>query len=207
MVGWAAVLWIALVVYTVWLEAPRDLPTVIASSLTYALAVAAAWIAVWALLSRVLQGEWRWAKHAAVFFGVTAVAFVVDAVLDVAWFSFALPQFDLRDALLWAIGLALLLYGHLSTISSAKRRTLMFFAGALPVLAVGSATWIQARNQVRDVNFIDVREQLFPPALRIRAGMGSDEYFTEAAALRQRADDKRRNTPSGDADPPAAAEE
>jgi len=204
---WTAALWIGLVVYSAWLEAPRDLPTVVASSLTYALAIAAAWVAVWALLTRVLQGEWRWATHAAIFFGVSAAAFLLDLLLDVGWFAFALPQFGLRESLLWTAGLVAVLYGHLANVSAARRRTLALFAVALPVLVVGSASWVQMRNQSRDVNYIDVREQIFPPALRIRAGTSTDEYFGAAAKLKQVADDKRKSTPSGDADAPDAAEE
>jgi hypothetical protein len=196
----SAAAWLAIVFYVTWLEAPRDFPTTFAGTLSFALAISAAWVSIWALLARMLQGEWRWLTHAAIFFGISAVVFVLDVILDVGLFALGLPQGRWRETVLIALGLALLLHLHLINVSAIRRRTALVFAGLLPILIIGTTAWVQARSQARDVNHISVREKLYPPALRLRAGIGVDEYFASAAKLKAQADEKRRALPSTDGD-------
>lgn len=195
-----ALLWLAMVVYVTWLDAPRDMPTALAGALSVALALAAVWVSIWAVLGRMLQGEWRWLTHGAIFFGVSGLVFVLDTLLDIGWFAAGLSQGQWRETLLITLGLALVLYLHLTNVSALKRRTALLFAALLPALMVGTATWVQARNQARDVNYIGVREKLYPPMFRLRAGIGVEEYFTNAAELKVVADRKRKDLPSSDAD-------
>lgn len=188
--------------YYTWLTALWDPATVIAINLMKALPVAGTWIAIWALLSRVLTGEWRWLTHAAILFGVSAAVMAAGWLLDIAWFSFALPQWQWRDSLLAFSGMALLLYWHLMRVSTLRQRTVALIAVALPVLAIGATTWANLRDQSRNVNFIDAEVKLYPPALRLREGGALDAYFAAAAGLRETADRRRKAMRAGDDDTP-----
>lgn len=192
--------------YYSWLTAPWDPATVIAISVMKVLPVAGMWIAVWALLSRVIMGEWRWMTHAAILFGVFAGVLVLDSVLDMAWFAFALPQWPWRDPLLLIATAALALYWHLTQASTMKQRTAALVAVLLPAVAIGTTTWATARGQNRNVNFIGAGVKLYPPALRLREGGTLDAYFTEAARLRNSADQRRKAMPREEGDETAEEE-
>ena len=188
------------VIYFSWLGAPRDLATAAASALTTSLSAAAAWIAVWALLSRVMQGEWRVEVHAAIFFCIAAGLLFFDSLRDIVWFAWALASGVLFDLLFGMVAIALALYLHLTHASNLKARTAALGAILLPLLIGGSGAWVQARNQARDVNHIGVREQIYPPALRLIGGGSVENYFGAATELKAAADRKRRAMPSDDAD-------
>ncbi len=193
---WGALAWALVIAYLAWLAAPRDTPTAIATGLMGAFAGAGAWIGVWALLSRVMQGVWRWSAHASIFFALAACAFVLDVALDLAWYSFALPAFQWRGPLLGAALLSLLLYLHVGNISTAHRRIATLIAASLPIIVVGTTTWVQLRNQARNPNYIVAPGPLFPPALRVAPSQSADRFFAAAAALRKTAEDNRKATPA-----------
>lgn len=184
--------------YYSWLSAPWDTAAVIATSMMKALPVAGAWIALWALLSRVMTGEWRGMTHAAILFGVFAAMLALDWVVDLASFSLALPQWSWLDSLLMIAALALALYWHLTRVSTMRRSTAASIAVLLPVVAIGATTWTSMRDQDRNVNFIDAHLRLYPPVLRLREGGTVDLYFTAAAHLRDSADRRRKALPEGD---------
>ena len=196
----ALLLCVSFVIYFSWLGAPRDLATTAAAALTTTLAAAAGWVAVWALLSRVMQGEWRVEMHAAILFCVAAGMLMVDSLRDIVWFALALPFGGMLDIVLGMAAVAGLLYLHLSQASNLKPRTAVLGAILLPVLIGGSGAWVQARNLERNVNHIGVREQLYPPALRLRTAGTLDNYFESRAALKDDADKKRRAIPVDDGD-------
>ena len=186
--------------YYSWLAAPWDPATVIAINVMKVLPAAAAWIALWSLVSRVIIGEWRWMTHAAILFGFSCAALVLDLALDVAWFSFALPQWMWRDSLILIAGAALALYWHLMLGSTMKRRAAALVAVLLPVLAIGGTTWGTLREQDRNVNFIDAQLDLYPPSLRLRGGGALDGYFTAAVKLKDLADRRRKAVPGDEGD-------
>ena len=155
---------------------------------------------MWALLSRVMQGEWRVEAHAAIFFCVAAGMLMIDSLRDIVWFALALPLGGVLDILLGTAAVAVLLYLHLTHASNLKPRTAALGAILLPVVIGGSGAWVQARNLERNVNHIGVREQLYPPALRLRAAGTLDRYFEASAGLREEADKKRRAIPADDGD-------
>ena len=180
------------VAYYAWLGAPRDSATVMAAGLVSLFVGTGAWTAMWALLTRVMRGEGRWVTHLAIAFGAGAVMLVLDWVLGLGWFAFSLPQFPARDGLLAVAASAAGLYWHMTTAAPLSRRTALLFAIVAPALILGTTSWVQARNQVRDVNFIGERAQLFPPALRLRQGGTVDAFFERAATLKDAADQKRK---------------
>jgi hypothetical protein len=179
------------VAYAAWLEAPRDVAGTIVVAFIPALLAAGAWIALWALLSRVMQGEWRWLWHGAILFSVVAVYVLSESLLDIAWFVYALPRWESRGTLIAAVAFAVALYWHLTHASSVSRRRAAFIAILLPASVTCAALWIQVRIQDRDVNHIGVKETVYPPALRVRKGGDVRDFFERAALLKVSADSKR----------------
>jgi FHA domain len=178
--------------YTGWLGAPRDLATVIVTTLISGVLAATAWVAFWALLTRVMQGEWRWLRHAAIFLGVAAVFVAVNAILELLWFMFSLPQWSTRAAWVGALAFAGALYLHLMHASSLTTRRAAIIACVIPALSGGTGHWVQARYQMRDVNHISTSVRIYPPALRLTKAGAIADYFQDAAQLRDNADRLRK---------------
>lgn len=194
--GIAACACIAL--YNVWLEAPPDFAPAAAIALVGGAAVSSVWVAAWALLSRILGGEWRWPAHAAIFFGVVASVFVLGLTLDVTGFAFALPRAPWVVWLLYGAGVAAALYLHITHASSLRRRTAALCAILLPAAVGGTAHWASTRSQAGDVDHIADDFSLYPPALRVRAAAPPENFFVEAASLQEEADAGRRRIEAED---------
>lgn len=183
---------VAHLAYSSWLGAPRDLATTVVTALISAMLAAGTWVALWALLSRVMQGEWRWLRHSAILLGVAAVFVTFDGLLDVGWFMFSLPQWSTRAALVGAIAFGCALFLHLTHASNISLRRAALVACIVPALSGGVGQWVQERAQMRDVNHISASLRVYPPSLRLRAAGSVDEYFGSAAGLRETADKKRK---------------
>lgn len=196
LVGGAACAAIAL--YLVWLEIPRDFAPAAAMALVFGGLSAMAWIAVWALLSRVMAGEWRWMTHAAIGFGVTALLFVLRLTADVGGFSFGTALSPLVDVVMGVGCVALALYLHITHASSLRRRTAALFALLVPLAVGGTGYWVKSRSEAMDVNFIGDVPSLYPPALRLRPAGSLDAFFAETAALQAEAEAGRRRVDADD---------
>jgi len=200
--SWAAaaggIVCAAYVAYSAWLEAPRDVATTVVVAFIPALLIAGAWISLWALLSRVMQSEWRWVWHSAILFSVIAAYVLSVNLLDIAWYVFSLPRWESRDAVAGATAFAVALHWHLTHASGLSRRRSVLIAILLPAAVTGAGLWIQSRMQERDVNHIGISEQVYPPVLRVRKGGNLNEYFERAAQLQARADSRRRAIPDDD---------
>lgn len=193
--------------YASWLGAPRDLATLIVTTLISGMLAAGTWVAFWAFLSRVMQGEWRWLRHAAIFLGVAAVFVAINGVLDLAWFMFTLPQWSTRTAWTGAIAFACALYLHLMHASNLSARRAALVACIVPALSGGAGQWVQARYQMRDVNHISTSVRLYPPPLRLRAAGTVEDYFRGTAALRDAADRTRKAIRADDEDDASSDDE
>jgi FHA domain-containing protein len=175
-------------VYTSWLSAPRDLAVGIVTALAIAGAVAVVWVALWGLLSRVMQGEWRWLHHAAIALGVAAVFVAVVGMVDLAGFLLAIPSSSSRYAWIGAVALAGALFLHLKHAASLDARHAALIACGIPVLLAGGNHWLQERSQVRDVNYVGTRLRIYPPGLRLLPSESLEDYFTRTTSLRALAD-------------------
>ena len=71
--------------YGSWLAAPRDLATIIVTTLISGALAAGGWVAFWALLTRVMQDEWRWLRHAAIFLNVAALFVAINGLLECSY--------------------------------------------------------------------------------------------------------------------------
>jgi pSer/pThr/pTyr-binding forkhead associated (FHA) protein len=172
-------------VYGSWLGAPRDLAVSIVTSLATAVLVVAVWVAFWGLLSRVMQGEWRWLRHAAIFLGVSATFVAVMGLVDVSGFLFGLPAWDNRQIWVGAVALGCALYLHLMHASHLAASRAALVAGIIPVLLAAGSQWLQDRYLVRDVNHIGARMRIYPAALRLRPSDTLESYFARTTTLRE----------------------
>jgi FHA domain len=190
--GWiAAVAGLACVLqllYATWLTAPRDFAVSAVSLASVVLAVAAGWVGLWGLLSRVMLGEWRWLRHGAIGLGVFAAFIAVRAMVDLGGFVLALPPPGNSTIWLGATALAGALFLHLTHASPLPARRAALIACGIPALLAAGSHWFQAHDRVRDVNHIGARMRIYPPALRLRAADKLEDYFNQANALRERAD-------------------
>jgi hypothetical protein len=186
--------------YEAWLGAPRDLLGGVVTSIGLAMLLLGAWVAVWALLSRVMQDEWRWLRHAAIILGVSAVMVAVNGVLDLGWFMFALPTISSGGMWVGAIALAVAISLHLMHASGLSTRRAALIGCLVPALLVSGAQWMSSRATSRDVNHISADLRVYPPGLRLRKAMTSADFFAGATALRQAADAKLKRIPADDAE-------
>ncbi len=193
--------------YSSWLGAPRDLAIVVVTTLISGVLATGAWVAFWALLTRVMQGEWRWLRHAAIILGIAAIFVAIEALLELGWFVFSLPQWSTRTAWLGAIAFACALYLHLMHASNLTARRAALIACILPALSGGVGQWLQARNQMRDVNHIAASLRIYPPSLRLRAAGTTEDYFHSTAALRDAVDKARKAIRADDDDEDESADD
>src|SRR5262245_53444854 len=167
----------AQLIYAKWLAAPRDLAEGIVTSLGIAILLVCAWVAVWALLSRVMQGEWRWPRHAAICLGVAVILVAAVGLIDAAWFAFTLPPRNNRNVWIGAVALGCALYLHLVHASNLRASRAALVACAVPLLLALGSQWLQDRNRIRDVNHISARMRIYPPSLRLRGSEPIEDYF------------------------------
>lgn len=190
--GAGGVVCAAYIAYSAWLDAPRDVATTIVVAFIPALLLAGAWLSLWALISRVTQGEWRLVWHTAILFSVVAAYVLMVNLLDVAWYVLSWPPSETRDVVIGAIAFAVALHWHLTHASGLSRGRSVLIAILVPAIVTGAGLWIQSRNQERNVNYIGINEQLYPPALRLRAAVSVQDYFERAARLQAHADSRRK---------------
>jgi Inner membrane component of T3SS, cytoplasmic domain len=179
-------------VYEAWLGAPRDLLGGIITAVGFALLIVGVWVAVWALLSRVMQEEWRWLRHAAIILGISAVTVTVNAVLDLGWFAFSLPPWSGRGVWIGALALAAAVSLHLIHASGLSTRRAALIGCLVPALLAVGSQWMVTRSTNRDVNHISAELRAYPPSLRVRKAGTVEDFFAGSAALRKSADAKMK---------------
>ena len=188
--GIAATASVLQTIYATWLGAPRDLVAAVVTALGLSVGLIAVWVSFWGLLSRVMQGEWRWARHTAIILSVAAAFTALTGAVELGWFAFALPPWSHRSAWLAAIALGCALFLHLTSASPLTRGRAAQIALLIPLLIAAGNQWLQERSQRRNVNYIGEAVRIYPPILRLRASIMVGDYFRNNAALRQAADRK-----------------
>lgn len=181
--------------YRAWLAAPQDITGALAGAVIPGLAGAGLWIGFWALLTRLLLGEWRWIRHATILFAVYVGLALVDLALDTSWFALGLAPFAPRDIAAWATAAGIALFWHISTASHASRRRALATAILVPAAVGIGSSYLAIHNAGRDVNHIGADGKIFPPALRLQSGRPLAGYFADAAKLQAEADRHRRAMP------------
>lgn len=187
-------------ILSLWVTSPRDLAGDAALLLGMLAAATLTWVAVWALVSRILVRDWRFVTHAAILLGLAALAGLADDLLDLGWFAFSLPAWSMRSTWITGLASAACLYLHLRAASQIGRRGALVTAALLSVVVFGAAAWFKDRNHDRDVNHVDNGVQIYPPALRLRAASDPEAVLKRATALSAAADARRRALPSDGSD-------
>jgi pSer/pThr/pTyr-binding forkhead associated (FHA) protein len=184
--------------YDAWLGAPRDLTGVLVTSVGFAALLTVAWVSVWALLSRVMQHEWRWLRHAAIFLGISAAAVAVEGLVDLGWFAFSLPPLSGRNYWLITLTLATAITLHLIHASGLTARRAAMIGCLVPAILAAGGYWMLQRSTNRNVNYVEAPLRIYPPGVRLLAAGSSADYFTAARSLRTAADRKMKGTPLED---------
>lgn len=195
---------VAQTVYTTWLDAPLDL---VGASVT-AIAVSAlgfvVWIALWALLSRIMRGQWRWLVHTAIAVGlITAYMFASD-LYSLAWYMLSFRGGWLLETAIATAMLAILIYFHLRSASHAGPGRAAVFSALVPAVLVLGGYWMWARAEAKNVNAMDAAIRIYPPAYRLMPAADLPAYFGGLETLRSEATAKRDALPPSDG---AATEE
>jgi len=187
--------------YSSWLVAPQDLTASMVSLLGSMALVLALWVSVWALLSRVMRGEWSWLRHIAISAGALAIYLCVDSLFDISMYVFSLPTPDRNIAWLGAMALGCAVCLHLIHASSLGTRSSIQIAAivALAVLAIGY--WRFQRPLEREVNYIASNIRIYPAYLRLSAAQSAETYYQSLTGLRDAADKKVQAAIAEDPDP------
>ena len=191
----------ALAIYTSWLGAPQDLladATKLLGSMALLLAL---WVFVWALLSRIMRGEWRWLQHIAISAGAIVLYLCADTLFDISAFAFSVPSQDGSLAWLGAAVFGCAVCLHLIHASTLSARSSAQIAAIVALTVLCAGYWWLQRPLSRDVNYIASGIPLFPPSLRLKAAEPADVYFRALASLRDSADKKVQAAIAEDPDP------
>lgn len=178
----------ALILYAGWLAASRDLAAHVATLTLGTAGLTAVWVGFWALLSRIMLGEWRWLRHTTIAVGVSGLAICATNISEIALFAASLPTLSPR----WlnAIGVVVLLFAHLRSASHLERARSAAIALVLPIILLAGGYWMQNRTEMRDVNHIGAQVPIYPSYVRVRAAGDMEGYFRDLNSLRTSSDRK-----------------
>ena len=177
---------VALVTISAWAEQTqaREVWITLTQMLIYQLAGVAVWVGAWALIGRVSRGKPHWLTHASIAFGVAALLYAVDWLIDVGAFAFSvlLPR-QVGWWLLGGFGL-LLLFLHVRTATGFGRGRAVVIAAVLPCLIVGLRYWQTYGTEAGIAGNQTPVVALFPPAMRLTGASSPDVFFAKAQAMK-----------------------
>ena len=185
-------------IYTTWLDTPRDLIGSSVSAVAASLGVAILWITLWALLSRIMIGQWRWLNHIAIGLGVTALMMLATDVYTLGWFAFDLPGYKDFDFAASVVATMILVYLHLRFASNASAKKVAVLAMLIPGIGFGATYWLQERSSAKNVNLLQSSIRVYPPSYRFANAEELENYFTNMSKLKEIADQKRDALPPED---------
>ncbi len=197
----AAIVTIAITFAITWaqLTTQRDTGVTLASAILGQLIAAGAWVALWALISRVVRGAPRWKTHATIVFTIAAALLLLGWLLDLGAFAATVL---LPSALGWwliAAAATLLLFLHLRAATRLDKRRLVGFALLLPALFLGLVYWQAYGTEYGQAGRQNASPALFPPSLRVLQAASPESLFMRAAAMKAEAL-KRRDKSEAEAD-------
>jgi cation transport ATPase len=199
-VRWAAILATVLLALTLllsWLEITADASASRLMLPLLAVAVAVvAWSAMWALLSRIFSGQAHFAAMARI--ALTGALAITLWQQLAEWLSFALAWRDVSDFQSlggWAL-LVATCYAHLRAIGPRHMGAAMGLVVAL--VATGAGLQYIGKSETRkSFGQRATLGELKPPALRIVPLATTDDFFKDAAQVKQRVDAARTHEPAG----------
>jgi hypothetical protein len=179
----------------------RELPTTMLTALVVLTAIFGAWIALWALVSRVAFGESRWLRHAAIFFCVIAAIDVGLLVIDIV--SGAVGLYLPAPAEMWIAGalVAVALAIHLVNASTMQPRVAVVIGVLIPTIVLGLTQWTSSHGHNRSASYIPDRNKIVPPMLMLRHGEPLEQFVVSFGDLKGQADAKRKFVETEDPSP------
>jgi hypothetical protein len=207
--AWAAGLGIAVIALLFAIEwlgvtAERS-PNVLLLPLIGFAAVVVVWSGLWALLSRILFGQARFALQLRIALTVCLAFLLWDQAGEWLSYGLAWPQLDDDSTYgIWAL-LAAACYGHLVSIGPRHVRIAMGVIVAL--LAAGAAMQYTGRAEARRVAGEPATlGELKPPLFRLRPAVSVDRFLADTDAAKRAVDASRRKEPASglfpEAEPP-----
>lgn len=187
--------------YSSWLAAPQDLAANIVALFGSAALLLALWVCIWALLSRVMRGEWRWLWHIAISAGALVLYIGADSLLDISMYMFSRPAPERNIAWLGATALGCAVCLHLMYASSLSTRRSAQIATIVALVVLATGYWRFQRPAERDVNYIASSIRLYPPVLPRSAAEPADAYYKSLTGLRDAADKKVKAAIAEDPEP------
>ncbi|MEO8309080.1 MAG: FHA domain-containing protein [Pseudomonadota bacterium] len=198
------VLCFAFAAFTQWTEAPEHLaPRVLIAELV-AFSILAAWVALWALVSRLTVGAWQLRIH-------LAIAAACVGLWAWGYWIYTAAAFALQWKLLWMImacmaaGVALAAaYLHVRNATHFRRAVSALLAVLAPLICGGVWWLVDLQLDPRTVNHLAPHTAIYPPSLRLAPSMDLNDYLLDVAALKRSANRNRQasllETPILDAD-------
>jgi pSer/pThr/pTyr-binding forkhead associated (FHA) protein len=178
-------------VYQHWLGAPSKLfNDVLSSTMAFAIGIAT-WVALWALVSRVVYGKWNIRTHLAIACVGLAASMLVEQLLEPA--AYVLQW----NWLSWLGGAASIgcvlavLYLHLRVATELTVRTAVLVTLILPGLIGGASKWLELERNERNVTIVDIDTSVYPPVLLRTQGKSLDDYLNRVSDLKAQAQHKR----------------
>ena len=177
--------------YDKWLEAPTNLVGDVASEWFALTALITIWVGLWALVTRINIGAWRWTPHIAV--ACLAMLMSTGGAWLLEMVCYAFQANHARAAGLCAIFLlgAATLYAHLRIASRQATRRIATVAVLVTGAIVSLAGWSSQQSRERDVSYVEEIGPLFPPAVRLARATPSKVFLDELGTLKRAADDRR----------------
>ncbi|MEP7260310.1 MAG: FHA domain-containing protein [Usitatibacter sp.] len=153
------------------------------------------WAGLWALLSRVFQGQTQYALHLRI--AITAAIAVVlwDLLAETLSYSFAWRDIAEYAALgAWAI-LAATCWAHLAAVQ--PRHMKLEVGAMLALVIVGATMQVVSKSETREqVGQRATLGDLRPPAFRLVPAASADDFFKDTAQTRALVDKARLKEPS-----------
>ena len=197
-VGVAATLLVLGLLFSTYLITdPGSLGRTLGGTLLAAIAGAAVWCGLWALLSKTFTRQAHFGWHLRVFlFGsvATLAATVLPALLA---FAFSWPWLtDFAFVGVYIVG-ATALYFHLLAVEPARYRLLKWVAVTCALVGVGLTLWfnLQRSDQFGDELYMS---HLFPPAFRLVRPVATDTFVGNLESLQPVLEKKAKEPARGE---------
>ena len=160
------------------------------------LGVLCIWSGIWALVSRLTGRASHFLAHLSLASLAAVSLLTLDYVFDTAAFAFNLPSIQRYDYALVGMIAGVLVWCHARLVARLRARTAVMSAlllgGAL--FGIQALTAYTTRGNIANTQTLT---ELRPPALRVAKGVSVPDFFTDAEALKARAESSRPEKPEG----------
>jgi hypothetical protein len=195
----AAVAVLAAMAFGTWLASdPDNLARALGGALFAAVAAAAVWCSLWALLSKTFTRQGRFGWHLKVFVFASLAWTVLGALPPLAAFAFDWPAVaDFGFVGGYLVG-GVALYFHLLAVEPARPRLMRWVGGVAAVAGIALTLWFNVQRSDRLGEDLYM-SHLYPPVLRLAPAMPVDAFIDGLAPLQAVLDRKAKEEGRGDA--------